>query len=213
MHEAEQYLRLPTNPDKLFIQYKGKKRKLFINERDGNIGIVRPKCKNKGYVFTDWNGITKVYLPDPDAKAIKTVQSERRNTVKYIRQASEATFTNPFIRKCLAADPSKPPYENGISTGTLIDGQLISLDAIAKVAPFEVRMFRQALHEKIKYHSCRFQFRGYDGSLSVSVGPDESGYMQEGDVAGYFNKEYKGCGNGYYYLLVNDNYFIGYDID
>lgn len=26
-------------------------------------------------------------------------------------------------------------------------------------------------------------------------------------------KEYRNCGNGYYYLLINDNSMIGYDID
>ena len=30
---------------------------------------------------------------------------------------------------------------------------------------------------------------------------------------GYFAKEFRNCGNGYYYLLINDNYFIGYDVD
>lgn len=26
-------------------------------------------------------------------------------------------------------------------------------------------------------------------------------------------KEYRNCGNGYYYLLINDDFMIGYDID
>lgn len=130
-----------------------------------------------------------------------------------MRRLAKATFTNPYIRKCLKADPAKSPYENSITTGTAIDGQLISLDAIARVAPFEVRRFRQALKEKTEYHSCRFEFRGYEGSLAVAVGSDDNGYLQNGDVAGYFNKERKGCLNGFYYLLINDNYFIGYDID
>jgi len=28
-----------------------------------------------------------------------------------------------------------------------------------------------------------------------------------------FSEEFRGCGNGYYYLLINDENFIGYDID
>ena len=28
-----------------------------------------------------------------------------------------------------------------------------------------------------------------------------------------FSKEYRNCGNGYYYLLINDEYVIGYDVD
>ena len=34
-----------------------------------------------------------------------------------------------------------------------------------------------------------------------------------GDVKAGFCKEYRNCGNGYYYLLINDTYVIGCDID
>ena len=36
---------------------------------------------------------------------------------------------------------------------------------------------------------------------------------REGMFFGYLSLEYKGCGNGYYYLLINDDNFIGYDVD
>lgn len=29
----------------------------------------------------------------------------------------------------------------------------------------------------------------------------------------FSGKEYRDCGNGYYYLLINDKFMIGYDID
>ena len=32
-------------------------------------------------------------------------------------------------------------------------------------------------------------------------------------MAAGFSKEFRNCGNGYYYLLINDEYMIGYDID
>lgn len=34
-----------------------------------------------------------------------------------------------------------------------------------------------------------------------------------GDVMGYLSPEYKDCGNGYCYLLINEDKFIGYDKD
>ena len=52
----------------------------------------------------------------------------------------------------------------------------------------------------------QFDYNGYDGSVSF-VKDDK------GDFRGYFAKEFRNCGNGYYYLLINDNYFIGYDVD
>ena len=65
--------------------------------------------------------------------------------------------------------------------------------------------FREAFKKKEKYSSYRFDFCGYDGTLWCE--PKENGDM----IAG-FSKEYH-CGNGYYYLLINDDCVIGYDID
>ena len=132
----------------------------------------------------------------------------------YQRLASKATFTGPYIKKALNPDPSKSLYENGLTTGTRIDGQVISLKAVEKwCGEFTMQQFREALREGKKFYSLRFDFRGYDGSLWVE--PCEI----EGDTSGKrvlnagFSKEYRGCGNGYYYLLINDENFIGYDID
>ena len=38
-------------------------------------------------------------------------------------------------------------------------------------------------------------------------------YCGSWDMAAGFSKEYRNCGNGYYYLLINDEFMIGYDID
>lgn len=40
MHEAEQYLRNPDNPHYLYVRYKNKRRRLFINDKQGDIGII-----------------------------------------------------------------------------------------------------------------------------------------------------------------------------
>lgn len=37
--------------------------------------------------------------------------------------------------------------------------------------------------------------------------------MKQGDIHGGFSKERRNCLNGFYYLLINDSNFIGYDID
>ena len=67
--------------------------------------------------------------------------------------------------------------------------------------------------ERRQYHSCRFDFRGYDGSLWIEIADKDDGYNRKGDVMAGFNKEYRGCGNGYYYSLIDDEHFIGTDID
>ncbi len=215
MHDAEQYLRNPDTPNSLYVRYGGSRRRLFYNPSCGRIGIINKGCRKNGTLFSDWDGITKVFYADAtEEEERKRAERERKLTAIYIRQAAKATHTNPFIRQCLAADPEKSPYKNHISTGNRIDGQLVSLKAIEKYAGSnEMNAFRRALAEKRPYDSGKFNFRGYDGSLSVAVHEEESTYTQQGDVMVFFNKEYRGYANGYYYLLINDEYFIGYDID
>lgn len=214
MHEAEQYLRNPANPPRLKVIIDGKKRRLFINRTDygGIIGIIAPRKQKKGYVFSKWDAITKICYPQN--KKEDTPEDTKKLVLKYQRLATQATFTNPFLRKIAKAVPSKSLYENHITTGVRIEGVIITLEAVRKWCGEVIyREFKKALEERRSYKSCRFNFRGYDGSLWLEPYKDGDTYMKPGDISGGFSKEYRNCLNGYYYLLINDKCFIGYDID
>ena len=191
----------------------GKRRRLFINREEDVIGIIAPRKRQKGYLFRDWDSIEKVCYPMEMNKATAK-ERERKLVLKYRKMAAKATFQSPFLRDVLKADLSKGVYENHLTTGTRIDGQVISLEAVRRwCSDLEIRQFKEAVRECRKYHSCQFKFRGYDGSLWVEpCKKNEEGY-QPGDLRAGFSKEYTGYANGYYYLLINDNNFIGYDID
>jgi len=212
-HEAEQYLRNPDNPSYIYVDFNGSKRKLFLNEKDGPIGILKKGCKRSGQYFNDWSGITKLYIGEVAKQDSK--DKERKLILKYKKEAQKANFTNPFIRACLVADEKKGCYENNLSTGCSVEGKIITLDSIARKYNFIVQNFQNALNEKLEYSSSRFKFRGYECTLSVGVPKEgkEDNYFQKGDVMGYFSMEYKNCANGYYYLLINQDKFIGYDKD
>ena len=132
---------------------------------------------------------------------------------KYRKYATEATFTNSFIVDCLAlpatreqweADGKKSLYKYSVTTGVHKEGEVITLDGMSKV--FNVEAIRQAIQNKTSYSSGRRDFRGYDASVSIEIKPD-------GTMCGYLSLEFRGCGNGHYYLLINDNCFIYYDLD
>ena len=160
IHPAEAYLRNEQNPSFLYIKIYGERRKLFINRGGENaIGIIAKGKRKRGYIFTDWDNIEKIYAPSQDNEKDRN----RKLLLKYQRLARLATHTNNWLRKIAAADPEKSLYENHITTGTVIDGMCIT-----------------------------------DG---------------EGGMKAGFSKEYRDCGNGYYYLLINDKFMIGYDID
>ena len=203
IHPAEAYLRNTENPPSLYVKINGKRRRLFINRNENIIGIVAPGKRKMGYVFSDWKSIEKIYYPSANVETDR----ERKLVLKYKRLAALATHTNAWLRKIAVADPEKSLYENHITTGTRIDGMCISLARIEKYCGCtNMARFRNALKEGKTFSTCRFDFCGYDGSLWCE--PDGEGGMKAG-----FSKEFRDCLNGYYYLLINDEYMIGYDID
>lgn len=180
-------------------------KRLFISQ-DGRLCEFAPRSRTKGYpiesrVVEQWTALNPA-----EPKTTNIVQ-------KFQRYAAKADFTSPFIRKCLEADPDKDCYANGLTTGTRIDGEIISLQAIARYDDWVVYQFRKALRERYNYRSCRFDFRGYDGTLWIEVIEDDTKYYRKGDIIAGFSKEYRGCGNGYYYTLIDNEHFIGTDID
>lgn len=161
--------------------------------------VLKPRSKRHGYRL-DWDWVQKIW---------HEVIEPKNMTAKFTDKAKKATFTNPFIRKCLNACPTKSPYENGLSTGVPIEGQIITLKSIEKQYPYIVSQFRRALKERRPYNSLsRPKFRGYDMTLSLWWADEE-----KTELSGGLSLERKDCGNGYYYLLINDDEFIGYDID
>lgn len=204
IHPAEAYLRNEQNPSFLYVRIYGERRKLFINRGGENaIGIIAKGKRKRGYVFTDWDNIEKIYAPSQDNEKDRN----RKLLLKYQRLARLATHTNAWLRDIAAADFEKSLYENHITTGTAIDGKCIRLSTIEKYCgSIDMQLFRNAMKEKKKFSTLRFDFCGYDGTLWCE--PRDNGDM----IAG-FSKEYRNCGNGYYYLLINDEYMIGYDID
>lgn len=212
MHEAERYLRNADNPSMLYVMIGGKRRRLFINRDTGEIGIIAPRRRRRGYLFCAWNSIGKVCYPT--LKKSSAEERERRLVLKYRKMAEQATFRSPYLRKVMEADPSKSLFENHLTTGSRIDGKVISLKAVRKwCGEWIVRQFMEAVRECRRFDSGKFNFRGYDGSLWVE--PCEAGKdgYRPGDLKAGFSCEYRGMGNGYYYLLINDDNLIGYDID
>lgn len=185
---------------------EGMERRRLFYSAHGNICEFARRSRRRGYIIPQstvaiWLGLTKVVKPETNL------------VEKFRRYASRATFPSAFVRKCLAADSAKGCYENRLTTGTRIDGEIISLKAVERHAPWSVAEFRKAFAERRCYHSGRFDFRGYDGTLWIEIADKDDGYYRKGDIKAGLSKEYRGCGNGYYYLLIDDEHFIGVDID
>lgn len=140
------------------ITSEGKERIRLFLSAEGNICEFTRRSRRRGYIIPQstvakWLGVSKVVKPETNI------------VEKFRRYASRATFHSAFVRKCLLADSTKSCYENQLTSGTRIDGEIISLKAVDRYAPWQIAEFRKALAERRAYHSGRFDFRGYDGSL------------------------------------------------
>ena len=136
---------------------EGKERRRLFYSTQGNICEFARRSRRRGYIIpqstvANWLGLTKVVKPETNL------------VEKFRRYASRATYPSAFVRKCLMADTTKDCFENDLTSGTRIDGEIISLKAVERYAPWEVEEFRKALAERRSYRSARFGFRGYDGT-------------------------------------------------
>lgn len=210
----------------------GKKDRFFISD-GGSLCRFKPRSSRRGYLMhaSDLTRYAQFIPSKSPATGEEKLRKEYRLIEKYKRMAGEASFTNHFIRGCLAlpdfdvwskdlVEPSswekdksprpKTLYELHITTGNNIDGKIISLKRIAKRYPREIEQLRECIRDKFARTIITgrwAKFAGYDISIETQYN------AETGDFCGFLSLEYAGCGNGYYYLLINDENFIGYDID
>ena len=93
MHAAEEYLRNTANPPSLHVQIGGRRRRLFINRDQNQIGIVAPNKRKCGYLFTDWDSIEKVFYPSDHAW-----QARRHSQAPISRRHSIQTPQSRYTR-------------------------------------------------------------------------------------------------------------------
>jgi len=214
------------------IDNNGKKHRFFISD-GGSLCRFKPRSSRRGYSLYESDlACYSQFIPSrPLQTGEERLLKDYRLIEKYKRMAGEASFSNPFIRDCLAlpdldawrnevVEPSswerdksprpKTLYELHITTGTNIDGKVISLNRIAKKYPREIERLRESIRNRSAgvFIAGRWaKFAGYDITIETDLN------IATGDFRGFLSLEYAGCGNGYYYLLINDENFIGYDVD
>lgn len=196
------------------IDKAGKKHRLFI-ATNGLLCRFKPKSSRRGYYidYRDFDNYIEFKAPQTLSETDK-LKKQYNVIAKYKRLAQQATFTNRFIEDCKKIPnfdewikEPKGLYELGITTGNKIDGKVVSIDRIAKKYRHYAEQLREAIRTQTAAQICySVPFAGYDMGLSTVK-------TETGEFIGYLSLEFKGCGNGYYYLLINDNNFIGYDVD
>jgi hypothetical protein len=209
------------------IHKDGTKHRLFV-ATNGNLCFFKPRSSRRGYAIysQDFDNYVKFIGKDEPKSEVDKLKQQYNTIGKYKRMAEQATFSNSWIEDCKKlpdfetwkndaiteqyGSPCEPKqkslFELGITTGNKIDGKVISLSRIAKEYPYIIERLRGAIKNQTEGYIGGGRFAGYDMSISTAK-------KETGEFIGYLSLEYKGCGNGYYYLLINDENFIGYDVD
>lgn len=201
------------------VRHDGRVHRFFI-AKDGELCYFAPRAKRYGYYVNEglFNGYMKFKFVKEKNEEQK-LKSEYRLLGKYKTMAEKATFTNSWIEDCKKLPTLEEfkefkkeneygiLYNFNITTGSKIDGKVISLSRIAKEYPSAIQRLREAIANKQAVGTIisTVPFAGYEMTISVE--------QREKGIMGYLSLEFKGCGNGYYYLLINDENFIGYDVD
>jgi len=192
----------------------------FFISACGNLCSFFPKSGRRGFIvsMSTFDEYTKFKFK-VDKTDEQKLNTEYNKIAKYKKMADKASFTNSWIEDCknlptleeFKKDPKNNEYgilyNHGITTGNKIDGKVISLSRIEKQYPQAIQRLREAIANKEAVGTIisTAPFAGYEMTISVEA--------RGGGIMGYLSLEFKGCGNGYYYLLINDENFIGYDVD
>lgn len=220
------------------IDKAGKKSRLFVS-KCGTLCVFFPKSSRRGFRLSSVENFVRYLAPVPPVEPNSDAALRKSYNViaRYKKLAQEATFSNSWVEACKAL-PSfedwkhdtvlpfgkttdadrrlKTLYDLEITTGNSIDGKVITLDRLARQFQYDILALRKAIRGeadsilpptviKERTFFSRRPFAGYEATCSLKR-------FEDGSLMGYLSLEYKDCCNGYYYLLINDNTFIGYDV-
>lgn len=191
----------------------------FINKNDsrynlyisgsGKVCFNKGKSKTKGFILTDSDitGFTRYIMPVADIEKI----TKFRMINKFRKYAEKSQYTNAWIDRCVAlpdtyekwkADGEKSLYDYDITTGSEIDGKVISVETIKKEYPQLIEEFFERYYNDEVGESREVKFQNLNMKLSIYADEKE-------DIYGRMSLTYKNGSGGYYYNLINLETFIG----
>lgn len=202
-----------SDKNKIIVVFSDGKKGDFFLSTSGKFCLR--SSRTKGFPFEAMEKVistVEVFEPkDEMAYTLCSLNAGMASTSKYISKAcATEAKVNPIAASCLKANPWLSPSMNGLSTGCSIDGKVVSLNRILKLAkPTDVETIRATIANHLSTR------------LVVSISPTREGvfYTISSDddkewLCGWTERS-KGNRGGkeYTYLLVNKTDFIGYDVD
>lgn len=207
--------------------------------KDGlnRIAMLGKGCKRHGYILSSWQYGEWVSLEKENKKApcdidiFKRVERRVKDAVSYLEKSGLWTDILADLKNyqskdeetrremCKALKPIADIYENFYANADYAwcgSKEIFISMAMPKCwkrpnyfsdidREFHEQEIQRAIREKKSY--CYRWEKGYDNSIEISQSAD-------GKVMhGFYSEEFRGCGNGHYYILLDETHAIFYEDD
>lgn len=202
-----------------YVKSNGRK-KYYLTYKDGHketatldyfafYNSVGKKKGRKWYIFDEAIATIKV------AKTKTPIEWFRHNNARLIKCLSESGLWADILEWAKTMESLTDEEIEHYDTNNTPKG-FIGVDAFStmftnksiKAVNYDRRwsfesMVREAIEKRETYHTPRW-YKGYDNSVGVQCDEkDDKIYPR-----GWYSEEYKGTGNGYYYLLIDSRHAI-----
>jgi hypothetical protein len=208
------------------VVINGKKHNLRLFTNDNILGEYGKGMRGRGFVVTDlrvmeWESID---LPNKDKQTpVEKLRKNLNKVIKYLDASglwsninstlkTIASFDDEQLNNVITLDYSefnKFITDNKMHLSydelwSLINGKIKSINYDACDKEWVSKNFANAIANKTRY-SWRWT-KGYDNSIECSCSED-------GIMMAWYSEEYRGCGNGHYYLAIDAKHalFVEHD--
>ena len=186
--------------------------RLFVYQ--GKLCKLLPKSRKYGtYIDLPYDDIISIDIQKKDN--LKTLRNNIKNGMKYLERSKMwDNFYETFVYLNSKTDDELRNYiENGIDDLLkddkfhfgfdmfygLVEKPMRTINYDKYSREFEKECTRKAIQER-KEHYLKWE-KGYDNTIHVKLGED-------GILRGWYSEEYRGCGNGHYYLMLDEMHVI-----
>ena len=200
-----------------FVVYYNNKRevkRLFIGSSSGMICELKKGSRSKGYVL-DVSNVINIEVITPKNE----IDIFRKNVSKIIKYLSNSGLWQQKLKDCqyltTLSDAEiialkKNFYDESKKHNITLWGSdcfysffeergIKSINFEDKFhKEYEVKNIRRAITDKVNYHTS--WRKNYDNSISIE--------NSDNNLRGWYSEEYKNCGNGHYYYLLDETHAL-----
>ena len=174
--------------------------RLFISE-DGRVGYFKPRCCRNGYALN----LDQVAAIEPVRGRVSTDEKFRKNAKRLAAILTDSGLWGNILEelKLCRFEYGKFREHNADFAEFIAKWKVKKMNFQSDTAK-HIKQIRWSIENSRNYYIPRTSFRSYDISFELKCGAD-------GSKRAWYSEEYRGCGNGHYYLAINSTHAIYYE--